>query len=86
MSKKKKAQKASPGKNSFALTVLNVFTQNPYKSHNFRQLAHSLGISDRVSKNLVKDILSDLGARGEIIDMNRGKYKLNPDNIKTIKS
>jgi ribonuclease R len=86
MSKKKKAQKARPGKNSFASTVLNVFAQNPYKSYNFRQLAHSLGISDRVSKNLVKDILSDLGARGEILEMNRGKYKLNPENIKTIGS
>ena len=84
MSKKKKAQKGRPGKNSFTATVLNVFTQNPYKSYNFRQLSHVLGISDKVSKQLVNEILTDLASSDEILEQNRGKYKLNPDNIKTI--
>jgi len=84
MSKKKKTQKGRPGKNSFTATVLNVFTQNPYKSYNFRQLSHMLGISDKVSKQLVNEILTDLASSDEILEQNRGKYKLNPDNIKTI--
>jgi ribonuclease R len=81
---KKKTQKTSSARNSFAAAVLNVFTQNPYKSYNFRQLAHMLGISDRISKQLVKDILDNLGTSGDIVEMNRGKYKMNPDNIKMI--
>jgi ribonuclease R len=84
MSKKKKTQKGRATKNSFAATVLSIFTQNPYKSYNFRQISHLLGISDRISKQLVNDILTDLGSSGDIIEMNRGKFKLNPDNIKTI--
>lgn len=84
MSKKKKTQKGRPGKNSFTATVLTVFTQNPYKSYNFRQLSHMLGISDKVSKQLVNEILTDLASSDEILEQNRGKYKLNPDNIKTI--
>jgi ribonuclease R len=84
MSRKKKAQKSKTTKNSFASTVLNIFTQNPYKSYNFRQLSKVLGISDKVSKQIVKDILDDLALSEEIMEQNRGKYKLNPENIKTL--
>ena len=84
MSRKKKTQKNRATKNSFASTVLNIFTQNPYKSYNFRQLSNVLGISDKVSKQMVKDILDELALSEEIIEQNRGKYKLNPENIKTV--
>jgi ribonuclease R len=84
MSKKKKTQNNSAARNSFAATVLNIFTQNPYKSYNFRQLSHLLGVSDKVSKQMVSDILNKLAASDDIVEQNRGKYRLNPDNIKTI--
>ncbi len=86
MPKRKMTKKKNRAKNPFVKTVLNVFVQNPHKSYNFRQLAHNLGITDKASKQLVKDILENLTAANEIIELKRGKYKLNPTNIKTIKS
>ena len=84
MSKKKKAKKSIVSGNSFAATVLSVFTQNPYKAYNFRQLSSVLGVSDKVSKQMVNQILEKLAASDDIVEMNRGKYKLNPENINAI--
>lgn len=84
MAKKKKAKKSIVSGNSFAATVLGVFTQNPYKAYNFRQLSSELGVSDKVSKQMVNQILAKLADSDEIVEMNRGKYKLNPENINAI--
>ncbi len=84
MAKKKKAKKSIVSGNSFAATVLGVFTQNPYKAFNFRQLSSELGVSDKVSKQMVNQILAKLADSDEIVEMNRGKYKLNPENINAI--
>ncbi len=81
--RKNKKLKNKAAKNSFALAVLDVFNQNPYKSYNFRQLSRLLGISDNVSKQLVKEILNNLAYSREILEQNRGRYRLNPENIKT---
>jgi ribonuclease R len=84
MAGRKKYHKSKKGQNSFVNTVLNVFVQNPYNGYNFRQLSHHLGISDKVSKQLVKDIIVDLASSQKIIELKRGKYKLNPSSIKEI--
>ena len=84
MTKRKTSNKKKTSKNSFVNTVLSVFINNPFKSYNFRQLSGQLGISDKVSKQLVKDILSDLAAKNEIIEAKRGKYRLNPAKTKSL--
>ena len=80
MANRKKTKKSNPKKNTFANVVFNIFIQNPFKGYNFRQLSHVLGITDKISKQLVKDILFDLTASNEIIELKRGKYQLNPAN------
>lgn len=85
--KKDKKKSAQPShENTFKKSVLDVFVQNPLKVYNFRQLAHQLGVSDKTGKQLVKDILDNLAAKKEIIIQNRGKYKLNPANLKSVAS
>ncbi len=80
MAKKKKASPATPGKNdAFISTVESLFSSNPFKSYNFRQVARQLGVTDKVSKEVVKSLLDKLTAREIIIELNRGKYKYNPD-------
>lgn len=80
MAKKKKATPATPGKNdAFISTVESLFSSNPFKSYNFRQVARQLGVTDKVSKEVVKSLLEKLTAREVIIELNRGKYKYNPD-------
>ncbi|MBN3034993.1 MAG: ribonuclease R [Bacteroidales bacterium] len=79
MAKSLKKKKPAAGKNTFVHSVLNVFTSHPQRSFNFRQISHALGAQDKGSRQLVKDILSDLEARNEIIQLRRGKYQLHPD-------
>jgi len=86
MKKGKKKSGRSIHENTFKKSVLDVFVQNPLKVYNFRQLAHQLGVSDKTGKQLVKDILDNLADQKEIILQNRGKYKLNPENLKSVAS
>jgi len=74
-------RRAKKSKNPFAKTVLNVFLQNPIRGYNFRQLASTLGVSDSNSRQLVKDILAQLKSNNEIVEVKRGKYKLNPNHV-----
>ncbi|MFU8842521.1 MAG: ribonuclease R [Bacteroidales bacterium] len=86
MKKGKKKSGRSIHENTFKKSVLDVFVQNPLKVYNFRQLAHQLGVSDKTGKQLVTDILDNLADQKEIILQNRGKYKLNPENLKSVAS
>lgn len=79
-----KKPQAQVARNTFVNTVFNVFSSDPYKSLNFRQVAAKLGVSDKVGKNLVKSILVELCHNNSIQEMNRGKFKLNPELIKAI--
>ena len=80
-SRKKKSKQPNINTNSFLKTVLSVFTYNPYQVYNFRQVSHALGISDKPTRNLIKQMLNNLADSGALIPVSRGKYKLNPDNI-----
>ena len=79
-----KKPQAQVARNTFVNTVFNVFSSDPYKSLNFRQVAAKLGVSDKVGKTLVKSILGELCHNTSIVEMNRGKFKLNPELIKAI--
>ena len=79
-----KKPQAQAARNTFVNTVFNVFSSDPYKALNFRQVAAKLGVSDKVGKNLVKSILGELCHNNSIQEMNRGKFKLNPELIKAI--
>lgn len=71
-------------KNSFVNTVFAIFTDNPYRAFNFRQVSATLGITDKPEKELVRKILEDLRITGEINELNRGKYQLGKEVAKTL--
>jgi ribonuclease R len=83
MSKQKKNQKSRPrGKNAFADSVLAIFTKQPYRAYNYKQVAASLGLKDKASKDLVNIILVELIEDGAIQELKPGKYKISPSFIK----
>jgi len=79
MARKKTTKKsqASPG------PVLNLiealFIANPFKAFNYRQVSKLLGITDNISKALVNKALESMTKSGTILELNRGKFKYNPD-------
>lgn len=74
--KKKKAV------NTLQQTVLDIFIANPYKSYNYKQLSAAMGISDRSSRELVKNIMKQLAADQHLVESRRGKYKLHSRMLK----
>jgi ribonuclease R len=79
MSKKNKNQKSRPrGKNAFADSVLGIFTKEPFRAYNYKQVAASLGLKDKASKDLVNIILVELIEDGAIEELRPGQYKISP--------
>jgi len=78
----KKSIKPIPASHSpFVKLVEELFLSNPQKAFNFRQVSNLLGVSDKVSKELVNKIIESLADSKIIIALNRGKYKYNPELV-----
>ena len=84
MSKKKQNPQANVARNEFTNRVFKLFSDNSDNSYNFRQTAGQLGITDKREKDQVKSILEQLSTQGSLVEMNRGKYKLNPKLVNAI--
>ena len=77
-----KFRKKPPARvNPFLKAVLAIFTSNPNKGYNFRQVAAQLGVQDKASRELVSNLLYDLENRREIVRIQRGKYQLHPSKV-----
>jgi ribonuclease R len=74
---RKKHKKTQRPKSALAGMILSIFSDNPFRSYNYKQLSKQLGIRDQSSKDLVFNILEELKLAGELIEEKPGKYKLN---------
>ncbi|MBN1340696.1 MAG: ribonuclease R [Bacteroidales bacterium] len=81
MAKKKSISKGKYEKNSFVKEVFNVFLSNPNRAFNFRQVSKAMNVSDQAGKQLVKEIIEKLSSAREIMELNRGKFRLHPENL-----
>ncbi len=87
MSKKKKqsvpAKKggARLGRTALKAGILNHFAGNPFGIFNYKQLSHLLGANDKAAKNLISDLLEELVAKGQLLQLRRGKFKANPEML-----
>lgn len=78
MSRKKQNPQAIIARNEFTNYIFKLFSENPDNSYNFRQTASQLGITDKREKDQVRSVLEQLCTQGSLVEMNRGKYKLDP--------
>ncbi|MFH1120562.1 MAG: ribonuclease R [Bacteroidota bacterium] len=79
MAKKKLSKKASANTGPVFNLIEALFIANPFKAFNYRQVSKLLGITDNVSKALVNKALESMAKSGMILELNRGKFKYNPD-------
>ena len=80
MSFKKKKHTDTP--NQLENDLLKIFANNPGQSFNYKQISHQLSIIDRENKLLLNILLSDLTGRGALVEVKRGKYRINPALVK----
>ena len=59
-----------------ANSVLSIFSQNPIKIFNYKQLAKRLGINDVPGRQQVQSVLQYLTSREDLVEIYPGKFKL----------
>lgn len=82
MTKKKQTKsgtKKPKGKSAFAQSVLHIFSNDPFRVFNYKQVSAKLGIKDKASRDLVNTILVELLQEGTIEEVKAGGYKLNAE-------
>lgn len=78
---KKKIKPITLEDNTFAANVLKVFANDPFSSYNYKQVSAKFGVNDKASKELIINIIYELVQVSALIEVSRGKYKLNPSYI-----
>jgi ribonuclease R len=58
-------------------SVTNLFNQEPNRSFNYKQVSHILGLTKTPLKQMATEILSELSDNGTLIEIERGKFRLN---------
>src|SRR4030042_25804 len=56
--------------------VMDLFTNNPIQTFNYKQISRRLEITDTHNKRLVSQVIDHLYDRGDLIEIYTGKYKL----------
>ncbi len=68
-------------KSALAGIVLSVFTENPFRAYNYKQIGNRLGIKDKASRDLLMTVLQELMTAGELNEVKPGKYVLNAEKV-----
>ena len=64
-------------KSDLSRAITNLFNQEPNRSFNYKQVSHILGLTKTPLKQMATEILSDLSDNGFLIEIERGKFRLN---------
>lgn len=80
---KRKSKKQKP-KSALIGMILGVFSENPFKNFNYKQIAHRLGVKDKNGKDVIMNILGELAAADDIKRVKPGKYIINPEKLQKL--
>ena len=74
--KKIKYKKALIKKADLSNKVLGVFTNNPTRNFNYKQIAGQLGIKDSGTRRIIAQIIEELETKENLAEVYTGKFKL----------
>lgn len=74
MSKKKKKTNKKQNQGNLSRSIINILRKNSGKAYNYKQIAASLGVNDASSRNQIIKKLSQLAAKQQIKEVDRGKF------------
>ena len=64
--------------------IISIFSENPFRAFNYKQIGHTLGIKDKAGRDFLLKILGELVAANDINEIKRGKYMLNPEKLQEL--
>ena len=76
--KKTKTPKNQESTSFMEKEINGIFTVNPNRSLNYKQVAAFLNVTDRNERIAIGKQLSALANQGVLLELNKGKYRLNP--------
>jgi ribonuclease R len=74
--RKKKKSSETVNKKSLTSSILGIYTKDPSKTYNYKQLAGQLLVKSSEEKKLINRVLQDLKNEGYLEEIYSGKYKL----------
>lgn len=75
MARKKKKKKSNKIAN-LTQSLLSILTKDPSRTFNYKQIAAKLGVDDPSGRNQIVKKLRELQAKGQIEELDRGKFKI----------
>lgn len=63
---------------------MSVFSENPFRAYNYKQIANMLGIRDKASKDVLMTMLDELTFAGELDEVKKGKFMMNAERLKEL--
>ena len=72
---KRRKKKSNKGISNLTNTILSILKKERNKSFNYKQIAAILGVNDASSRNQIIKTLAKLASKGDIEQVDRGKFK-----------
>ncbi len=79
MKRKSRRRKKSPKIPNITQGILKILKAEPNKTFNYKQIASKFGVNDASSRNQIVKKLSQLAAKKQIEEVDRGKFKIIPN-------
>jgi ribonuclease R len=70
--------------NALTGIILSIFTENPFKSYNYKQVGHLIGVKDKAGRDLLQKIFNELVSNESLNEIRKGKYMLNPAKLQEL--
>ncbi len=78
MSKKYNKKRRRGAKSLFRDNILSIFSADPVRLFNYKQISAKLAIKDKAGRDLVNTVLSELLKEEVVEEVRPGKFRLNP--------
>ena len=65
-------------------SILDVFRRKPGKPLNHKQVSSAMGILNHEVRRLIMELLSEMAGQDKLVDLGRGKYKLNAQQVEDV--
>ena len=78
---RKKRKKRSKKVHNLSSSVVNILKSDRNRTFNYKQIASKLGLDDPSSRNQIIKTLQRLKAKGDLLEIDRGKYQFNSAHV-----
>ncbi len=64
--------------------ILSIFTENPFKAYNYKQVGHLIGVKDKAGRDLLLNVLEELTTAEDLNEIKRVNIYLTLKRFKSL--